>query len=341
MAYLTINNISIEGISAAVPKDIKQYNNEKFISTTGINERRIVENNTCSSDLCEAAANKLIQDLNVDKKDIELLVFISQTPDYKIPVTSTILQHKLNLPQSCICIDIPLGCSGYIYGLYVISSLFNKGNIKKGLLLVGDTISTQCYSKDQSTEPLFGDAGTATLLSYDSEANPILFNLGSDGSGYKSIIIPDGGSRNKINDNSFIPYIDEDNLERRKCDLHLNGIDVFNFGVNKIPKIVNEFINHFSLDKDKIDIFVFHQANKLMNDKIYKKLNLDSSKTLTSLSKFGNTSSATIPLTIVTQLTNIKKDNKLLLCGFGVGLSWGCSYFHLNKDIHCSELIEL
>lgn len=339
MALTIINNVSIKGIAAAVPKETVLNNNEKFSTTTGVYERRIAPSSVCTSDLCEEAANKLISDLNVDKNDIGILVFISQTPDYQIPVTSTILQHKLNLSQSCICFDVPLGCSGYVYGLQIISSLISNGSIKKGLLLVGDTVSKQINPKDQSTEPLFGDAGTATLLEYNTVASPIYFNLGSDGSGFKTIIIPDGGYRNRITESSLESYI-IDGLERRKCDLHLEGIDVFNFGVSKVPKIINEFTNHFDIDLDNIDYFVFHQANKFMNDKIYKKLKINNDKVLTSLHKFGNTSSATIPLTIIHNLDNIKKDTNLLFCGFGVGLSWGSCYIK-SDEIYCSKLIEI
>jgi 3-oxoacyl-[acyl-carrier-protein] synthase-3 len=325
MSFIKIDNVNILGIACAVPKNISNISNSKFSSITGVFERRITTDNICTSDLCLASANQLIKDMNVDKNEIEILVFISQTPDYKLPVTSTILQHKLDLPQSCICFDIPLGCSGYVYGLSIISSLINSGKIKKGLLLVGDTISKEVDQNDQGTEPLFGDAGSATLLEYNENSNPILFGLGSDGSGFESIIIRGGNNREKLSSDRLI----------------LNGMDVFNFGINKIPKIFNEFLVNFKLNKDNIDLFVFHQANKFMNDKIYKKLNIPESKTISSLYNFGNTSSATIPLTIITQNSYPKKDTKLVMCGFGVGLSWGTVFIHLNKDLYCSKLIEL
>jgi 3-oxoacyl-[acyl-carrier-protein] synthase-3 len=339
MALLTVNNVAIKGVSAAVPKETVVNTNEKFVTTTGVAQRRIVPETVCTSDLCEAAANRLIQDLAIHRSDIDILIFISQTPDYQMPVTSAILQHKLGLSQTCICFDIPLGCSGYVYGLQIISSLISNGSLKKGLLLVGDTISKQVNPKDQSTEPLFGDAGTCTLLEYDESASPTYYNLGSDGSGFQSIMIPDGGYRNKITTSSLESYV-ANGLERRKCDLHLDGMDVFNFGISKVPKIVEEFREYFSLELDKVDYFVFHQANKFMNDKIYKKLKIDANKALTSLDKFGNTSSATIPLTIVHNLKSIEKGTSLLFCGFGVGLSWGCCYFQAN-GVFCSKLIEI
>jgi 3-oxoacyl-[acyl-carrier-protein] synthase-3 len=326
MSFITVENISIVGMATAVPTQTSINNNEKFIATTGVAEKRVTDKTICTSDLCLEAAEQLISDLNIDKTDIEVLIFVSQTPDYKLPVTSTILQHKLGLSQACLCLDIPLGCSGYVYGLTTISSLMSTGKIKKGLLLVGDTISKEVDVDDQGTEPLFGDAGTATLLSYDENANPMLFGLGSDGEGYESIIIHNSGARCSNN-------------ETKK--LFLNGIDVFNFGTNKVPKVVNQFIDNFGLDKDSIDHFVFHQANKFMNDKIYKKLGISVDKTSSSLKHFGNTSSATIPLTIVTELGHIQKGNSMLFCGFGVGLSWGTFYTKINNDIFCSKLIEV
>jgi 3-oxoacyl-[acyl-carrier-protein] synthase-3 len=326
MSFITVENISIVGMAAAVPKQNSINNNEKFIAATGVAEKRITDKTICTSDLCLKAAEQLISDLVIDKTDIEVLIFVSQTPDYKLPVTSTILQHKLGLSQACLCLDIPLGCSGYVYGLTVISSLMSTGKIKKGLLLVGDTISKEVDPNDQSTEPLFGDAGTATLLTYDENANPMLFGLGSDGEGYESIIITNSGARCS-------------DSEMNK--LSLNGIDVFNFGTNKVPKVVNQFMDNFGLNKDLIDHFVFHQANKFMNDKIYKKLGIAVNKTSSSLKNFGNTSSATIPLTIVTELGGVEKNNSVLFCGFGVGLSWGTFYTKTNNDIFCLKLIEV
>jgi 3-oxoacyl-[acyl-carrier-protein] synthase III len=324
MASIKIDNVNILGMAAAVPKNIEFNLNEKFVYTTGVSSKRIASDTICTSDLCFEAATQLIDDLLIDKSEIEILVFISQTPDYKLPVTSTILQSKLGLPQSCICLDIPLGCSGYVYGLSVISSMINSGKLKKGMLLVGDTVSKIVKPGDQSTEPLFGDAGTATLLEYNVNSNPMLFELGSDGNGYDAIIIPGGGFRNSYDSE----YLD------------LKGMDVFNFGISKIPKVFNNFLNQFNIDKEDIDLYVFHQANKLMNDKIYKKLSIPIEKTISSLYDFGNTSSASIPLTLITN-SKLNSDTKLLLCGFGVGLSWGTVYIELNNNLHYSNLKEI
>ncbi len=334
MATFSISDIALRGISCCIPKNKELNRNltitsvdeiEKFIDATGVEERRIVDESTCTSDLCFHAAEKLISDLNWDKKDIDILVFVSQTADYILPVTSTILQDRLGLSQNCVAFDVPLGCSGYVYGMSIIASMMKATGLKRGILLAGDTISKIISKSDKSTLPLFGDAGSATAFEYDIIANDLLFDLGSDGSGKDAIIINDGGARNSITESSL--KLDEIDLgiKRNACQLGLEGMDVFSFGISQVPKTVNNLLNKFNINKENIDFFVFHQANMKMNLMIAKKLKLPLSKVPFSLKYYGNTSSATIPLTIVTELKDQieRKSCKLLLCGFGVGLSWG------------------
>jgi 3-oxoacyl-[acyl-carrier-protein] synthase-3 len=338
MRHISISNIKIEGISAAVPKNKLVNENPRLRNMIGINERRVTNESTFTSDLCYAAAEDIIKKLDIDKNDIGVMVFVSQTPDYKLPITSAILQDKLNLPQECICFDVPLGCSGYTYGLYILSSLIKSSNSKYGILLSGDTISKEVNPKDNSTFPLFGDAGTATILKYDLEfKNSIIFNLGTDGSGYNSIIIPHGGSKFPISDESFIEFQDENGNIRRKYDLYLNGGEVFDFGTNKISKILKQFIEE---NLSEVDCLILHQANKFMNDRITKKVGVPLEKSLSSLANFGNTSSATIPLTLVTQLSTINTFKNIVFCGFGVGLSWASAIIH-QENIYCADLIEI
>lgn len=320
MSCIKVSNIRIDSVSACVPKTITQNTDNRFKQFVGVWERRVADSNTCTSDLCLHAAEQLLQTSNTDRNEIGVVVFVSQTSDYRLPITSAILQHKLSLPTTCICIDIPLGCSGYTYGLYVVASLLKSSNIKYGLLLAGDTITKEVNPKDKSTNQLFGDAGTATLLTNDDSQNSSMtFNLGTDGSGFGSIIIPHGGARNPINDSSFEEY-EEDGLTRRLCDLHLNGSDVYNFGTQRVSSLLNTFLDTQS-DRSEIDYVILHQANKMMNDKIVKEIGFSNEKALSSLQYFGNTSSATIPLTMITQLKD-KDYAKLLFSGFGVGLSW-------------------
>lgn len=351
MATFSVNSISIKGISCCVPKNMErnidldiltQEEIQKFVEATGVEERRIATKEICTSDLCCEAAEKLIKDLNWQKEEIEILVFVSQTADYILPVSAAILQDRLGLSTNCIAFDVPLGCSGYVYGISIIAAMMKATGLKKGLLLAGDTSSKLLSKTDKSTVPLFGDGGSATAFEFDENADDLLFDLGTDGSGYKTIMINDGGSRNRINADSLLYQTISPGIERNACQLVLDGMDVFSFGISQAPKTVNKLIEKFELDKESINHFVFHQANLMMNKMIVKKLKLPVEKVPYSLKEFGNTSSATIPLTIVSELkndlTNTTKD--LILCGFGVGLSWGTAKIRLQNAV-ISDLIEI
>lgn len=351
MANFSINQVAIRGIACCVPKNTEcnsdltimtQEEIDRFSDATGVKERRVATKGLCSSDLCFEAAEKLLTDIGWNKNEIEILVFVSQTADYLLPVTSAILQDRLGLSKECLAFDMPLGCSGYVYGLSVISGMMQSTGLKKGLLLVGDTISKVISKRDKSTAPLFGDAGSATILELDENARPMNFNLGTDGSGFKTIIIPDGNSRNSFTNHSLEMKEFGDGIIRNNCQLVLEGMDVFSFGISQAPKSVNALVNHFAIDFNNIDFFVFHQANLMMNKMISKKLKLPVEKVPYSLTNFGNTSSASIPLTIVTELSHQVSfsKNQMLLCGFGVGLSWGSVSIEMNKII-CPQLIEL
>lgn len=350
MANFKISDIAIKGISACVPKHVahnEDYTHvsaeeiNKFMEATGVRHRRIADVNTCTSDLCFAAAEKLIADLKWEKSEIDILVVITQSGDYVLPITAALLQDRLQLSKECVALDIPLGCSGYVYGLSVVASMMKATGLNKGLLLAGDTASKSVSPLDKSTAPLFGDAGTATALEF-SEKSILQFNLGTDGSGYKAIIIPHSGFRHQPTPDSFTIEKYDEGIERNQCQLALEGMDVFSFGISQAPKTVNDLITYFNLNKDTVDHFIFHQANLMMNKMIAKKLKLPTEKVPYSLEHFGNTSSASIPLTVVTQISNdvSSKRQHLLMCGFGVGLSWGTVYTE-TENIVCPELIEL
>lgn len=353
MAFQTINNIAIAGISAAVPK-VQEDNflqellgspeeREKFVLNTGIRKRHVVaDSKLCTSDLCFAAAEQLISNLNWDKEEIDCLIFVSQTPDYILPATSCILQNKLDLPESCFALDISLGCSGWCYGLSVIGSLMQNGNFKKGLLLCGDTVTVTKSPFDKATFPLFGDAGTATGLYYQEGLPGIRVHTGTDGSGAESIMIKDGGFRHFFNENSLNVVVQEDGVVRNNLQSSLDGTAVFIFGITKAPQSIKALLSNFQLNKEDVDYFILHQANNMMNEKIRKKLGIDSNKLPISLDQFGNTSSASIPLTIVARLGDKLKEgnHRLVGCGFGVGLSWASVYFETNSLV-TGEIIYL
>lgn len=350
MAFLDIRNVKLAGISVAIPKKIEKNINffkdeEKyagFLSTTGIECRRKVENSVCASDLCQVAAEKLISELNWDKSEIDALVFVSQTPDYITPATSCVLQEKIGLSENCYCIDINLGCSGWVYALSVIASLLQTGCMKKGILLAGDTVSKFCSEEDKSTYPLFGDAGTATAIEFSEPAPGMKFSFNTDGNGADAIIIKDGAYRNPVTIGSLEMKESGDGIISNNLQLKLDGMNVFSFGISKAPSSVNGLIEKYEIDKDVVDYFIFHQANLFMNEKIRKKLKLSSDKTPYCLKDFGNTSCASIPLTMVSQMQCElqHKSLKHIACGFGVGLSWGSVYFETD-NIVVPSIIEL
>lgn len=350
MAYLQIQHVSLKGISAAVPKTresnweypyLAKEAAEAFINTTGIEYRRIAAKEMCTSDLCVTAAEELISKLSWDKDTIDVLVFVTQTPDYLLPITSAIIQDRLKLSKECLAIDIPLGCSGFVYGMSVIGSLLQTGNLKRGLLLVGDTLSKSISPLDKSCHPLFGDAGSVAAFEYTVDTTPMYFHLGTDGSGHKAIMIPDGGHRSPFVVDSLVMNEIADGITRNRCQLVLDGMDVFSFGISQAPKTVNALLQRYSIDINSIDYFIFHQANLKMNKMIAKKLKLPENKVPYSLKDYGNTSSATIPLTILYQLKEQKnKVTNWLFCGFGVGLSWG-SVALTTDSLVTTDIIEL
>jgi len=335
-------NVRITGISSCVPstveenKSLTQFNMselEKTIAITSIERRHVAGPlGLCTSDLCLRAAETLLADLRWDRSEIDALIYVTQTPDYILPATSPLLQNKLGLSTSCFTLDISLGCSGYIYGLSVLSSMMQSGVIKRGLLLVGDTISRLCSSQDKSTYPLFGDAGTATALQYEPRAKGIYFDVNSDGSGYEAIMVKDGAFRNMFTAQSLLIQEISPDIIRNDIHLTLDGMDVFSFGITKAPSSVQSLLNFCNLSAEDVNYFVFHQANMLMNETIRKKLKLPKEKVPYSLKDYGNTSCATIPLTINSTLQNLRTGyHKLVLCGFGVGLSWGSAYIETEN----------
>lgn len=349
MAFLEFKNVRIAGMSAGVPKNVasnlhpsdednisSDYTPEDYVATVGVKERR-VSKTLCTSDLCYGAAEKLITDLNWNKDEIEALIFVSQTADYVLPATACILQDRLGLSKECYASDCALGCSGWVYGLSQVVSLVSNGDIKKALLLCGDAKQRILGG---GRDPLFGCAGTATAVEYCKGEEGFKFHFGTDGSGFDAIITPDGGSRNPICESSFeMEEIDGKSYNRLMT--RMRGMDVFGFGISIAPRTVKKLAEHYGFDYLDLDYFVFHQANMKMNNMIVKKLKLPKEKVPSCMYEFGNTSSASIPLTIVTQLKNkLEPNTKFLCCGFGVGLSWGTVVFE-TKNMVISEIVEL
>ena len=352
MAFLEFKNVRIAGVAAGVPKNIadnlhplpeddisKDYTPEEFVKATGVKERRVSYELT-TSDLCYAAAVKLITDLGWNKEEIGAIIFASQTPDYILPATSCILQDRLGLSKECFATDITLGCSGWVYGLISAASLLSAGTIKKALLMCGEA-KGRFRGNKRRLNPLFGSAGTVTAVEYEAGSTGFQFHVGTDGSGFDAIITPEGGGRNPVTQSSFVPE-DVDGHELFRFQSRMKGMDVFAFGISTAPKSVKSLAKHYGFDYQDADYFVFHQANMKMNDMIVKKLKLPVEKVPTSMYRFGNTNGASIPMTIVSELKGKVEDKPttFICCGFGVGLSWGTVAFKSNHLI-ISDLVEV
>lgn len=344
MAFLEIKNVRIAGIASGVPATIvknsdatvhsENYDAASFVESTGVEERRFSPVLT-TSDLGYMAAEKLISDLQWDKTEIDGLLFVSQGHDYIEPATSCILQDRLGLSKDCYTIDLGLGCSGWVYGLSIAASLIN-GGLRKVLLIAGDAKTR--YAED--VDPLFGYAGTATAIELKEGAEGFKFHFGTDGSGFDAIIIPDGGARNPISQKGFEKEI-IDGKEYNRFMVRMKGMDVFSFGISVAPKSIKKLSEHYAIDYQSYDYILLHQANMKMNDFIIKKLKVAKEKAPSCMRKFGNTSSASIPLNITTQLGFKAKNSSLICCGFGIGLSWGTVALQLDKEVVVSQLVEV
>ena len=342
MAFLSRSGVRIAGICAGVPDTVvkndeqsvgsSNYDAKAFVEATGVRERRFTKILT-TSDLCYAAAERLIEELKWEKTEIDALIFVSQTHDYIEPATACILQDRLGLSKECYALDLSLGCSGWVYGLSTASSLISSDGMNKVLLLAGEA-----KTKGDENYPLFGHAGTATALEYSKDASDLLFHFGTDGSGFDAIIIPDGGARNQFSEKSF----KEDVIDGRsynRLQTRMKGMDVFSFGISVAPKSIRKLCDHYEINYHAYDYVLLHQANMQMNNFILKKLKIEPSKSPSCMEKFGNTSSASIPLTIVTELRS-HKNAKMICCAFGIGLSWGTVALEM-QDVVIPQLVEV
>lgn len=352
MSYLNYNNVGITAISAAVPKRViknREYTEfftkeeaDAIVDKTGIEERRFADVETCSSDLCFAAAEKLIEDNNINREEIDLLVFISQTPDYRMPATSCTLQHRLGLPNSTIALDITLGCSAFLYGLSVVYGMMERSGLRKALLLDGETRSKVYSPRDRRSAFLFGDGGVAALIERDPKYGKSTFSLNTDGSRANLIMIPAGGYRKMSSAETVVEkVVDEFGNMRSDEQGYMMGGDVFNFVIREIPRDIKGTLAYAKKTVDDFDYVVFHQANNFINSYIAKKMKLNTEKIPSTIAKFGNTSSVSVPLTIVSELQGKLDGNKeLLLTAFGVGMTWATAIVPF-VDCKISNIVEV
>jgi len=352
MALLEYENIGITALAGAVPKTIidnYQYTQyfpaeevKEVVDKIGIYQRRFTDAATCSSDLCFAAAEKLIADNQLDRSEIDLLVFISQTPDYRMPATSVILQHRLQLSGNTMAFDINLGCSAFIYGLGVVFGLMKNSNLRKALILNGETRSKVYSPKDRRTGFIFGDGGVAALIERDEKFCRSYFSFNSDGSREDLIKINAGGYRNPSSVESLQEkVVDEYGNIRNEEQGYMNGGDVFNFVIREVPRDIKKTFEFAKADIAAMDYYIFHQANGFINTYLAKKLKLDTGKIPSTIEKFGNTSSVSVPLTITSELKGkLNGEKTLMLSAFGVGMTWATGIIRVH-DLAISDIVEI
>lgn len=332
MVSSVMSNVTLKGVATCVPPTIvdnQKDNNfdakevKKIVAMAGIKRRRVVDANTCSSDLCRISALQLMDSLGWSPDSIDALIFVTQTPDYFIPSTSSLLHRDLGLSKHCAVFDVGLGCSGYPYGLWISSMILNTSNAKRVLLLDGETPSRFTHPEDRSTVLLFGDAGSATALEKGGDS-PWGFQLYSDGNGYSDLIIPGGGFRT--------PHPEEE----RDRYLHMNGTNLFNFTAQQVPDLINETLKLMENTVDDVDSFIFHQSNQFLMRHIAKKCALPQEKTPIILAEYGNTGGASVPLTLTSYYGDTKPESpqRAMLLGYGVGLSWGSALITIQPDTY-------
>lgn len=328
--------MALRGVTGTVPNnpvktvELPVFTKEEadlFDATVGIQNRYIAPDNICASDLCFDAAERLLAGLGWDKESIDVLLFASVTGDYKTPPTSAILQDRLGLSTNTFVLDVPMGCCGCMYGINVAGNLLSAGSTKRALLLVGDTAMRMGSPKDKSRMPLFGDCGTALALEYDPEAEDIIIDFNTMGSGYRALMTPHGGYRHPITKEESFEYEDFGNgIVRAPKDALINGMDVFSFAITKPVISLEKMLDDMGLDRAKdVDYYLIHQANKLIVDRIVKKLKLPIDKVPYNLQRFGNLGGASIMMLMVSELADELQSRPLtLVCSsFGLGLTWG------------------
>lgn len=351
MAPFSIPDLRMTAVSAAVPaREVHNQDQDllresritDFVRAVGINTRRVAAPAMCASDLSVAAARAILDRTSVRSDQIGILVFVTQTPDYPLPGNSMLAQSRLGLPASTYLLDVNQGCAGYVYGLASMAALMSATGIDAGLLLVGDTITRLLSSGDPSTVPIFSDAGSATLLERAPGAPPMLFHLGSEGKGADIIQVKGGGARQPFGPDSLTLTQAEHGVQRAPIHLSMRGIDVLQYTLKYVAPNIRELLAFANADTDRPDYYVLHQANRILNTSLLRRLGVPVEKAPETLFDYGNTSCATIPVTMCRRLgaALARGPTTLLLSGFGAGFSWGSALIS-SESVMCPALLEL
>lgn len=339
--YQEFDGVAITALAACVPQ--KRVGNAAFENllnpkeirvfekTVGILERRWAADGVTASDLGYGAALNLFDHFPVDRNEIDCLIFVSQTPDFKIPFTSNILQERLGLKREMLCLDINAGCAGFIQGLSTAFAMAKSSGSGKVLFIVAETLSKILSPKDRATTMLFGDGAAAILVEKTAKPDSkSFFNFFSDGANADAIRIPDGGYRSAVTAESLSFIEDEHTNLRNKLNLTMDGPKVFDFTLREIAKGIEQLLQKARLEKDAIDHFLLHQSNNFIIKQIASQLGVPAEKMLVNISQFGNTSGVSIPLVMSGFPDEVKKSGNLMLSGYGSGLNWGNAILNVS-----------
>lgn len=343
---LHFKNKKISGILTVLPKHIEKFEEgaknyqfsekqcQKLKSIMGYEEKRVVPQGVCSSDLCEFGLNYLFEKKSINREEIDALIMVTQSPDYFMPATSQLLHGKLGLKEDCICLDITQGCCGFVIGLMQGFMLLEQEHIHKVVLLNADVLSSKVSPRDRNSHPLIGDGASVTILEKSDKNEEIFADIKFDGSKALCLNIPAGGFRMPSTPETAIIHEDGAGNFRSLDNLVMNGGDVFYFVLNRVPDQIENLLTDLGIAKNEIDYFMCHQPNKFMLEKLADNLSVSYDKLPNNIvEKFGNASGVTIPTNICYNLKNMNRPLKLCLSGFGVGLTWAAMVLDLSPDV--------
>ncbi len=331
MAYLNSKGIGIAGIACAVPDNyvtVESFGSvfgeeipAKFSAGTGIQSMYKALPEQTASDLAYAAAENLFAHIPLDRNRIGIMLLVTQSPDYRRPSSACVLHKRLGLSTDCAAMEINLGCSGFVYGLQTAMNMMEQSDAEYSLLLIGETASKLVDPKDKSIVMMYGDAGAAILLERQKGAETCSL-LRTDGSRFKTIILPAGGFRDMNPPRER--FLCSDGIERTLYDIYMEGTSVFSFSISDVPRALTDYLAHTGTGVEDYDVFAFHQANQFIIKQISRKLKLPADKVPISLNRYGNTGGISIPLTLCDAYgENGSGVKRVLMAGFGIGLSWG------------------
>lgn len=310
-------------------REFPEWTVDKIATKVGVRERHVADKDETASDLAVKAAEALFSEHGIDRTEVDYILLCTQSPDYILPTSACIVQHRLGLPTGIGALDFNLGCSGYVYGLSLAKGLICGGIARNVLLITAETYSKHLHPRDKGNRTIFGDAAAATLVSTGGDYEIGEFSLGTDGSGAENLIVRNGGCR--FPEKSGRVTFDENGNPRSADYLFMDGPEIFNFTIASVPPLVSDTLSKNHMDKENVGLFVFHQANLYMIDFLRKKLKIDRDKFFVCLEKTGNTVSASIPIALCEAERDRALTGNILLAGFGVGYSWGGVVLKVNN----------